>query len=59
LVGWFAVELRSDSPRVGLAERMAAGAQALWPLAVVAGAGGGRSSRGYQTRQNGWPAGSA
>ncbi len=35
LVGWFAVELRADGPRVGLTERAAAGAQALWPLAVV------------------------
>lgn len=33
LVGWFALEL--NGPRVGLAERGAAGAQALWPLAVV------------------------
>ncbi len=36
LVGWFFAELTSDSARVGLAERVAAGAQALWPLAVVA-----------------------
>ena len=34
LVGWFGAELTSDSDRVGLAERVAAGAQALWPLAV-------------------------
>lgn len=34
LVAWFAVELAVDG-RVGLAERVAAGAQALWPLAVV------------------------
>ena len=33
LVGWFAVAL--DGSRVGLAERVAAGAQALWPLVVV------------------------
>jgi len=33
LVGWFGVEL--NGPRIGLAERVAAGAQALWPLAVV------------------------
>lgn len=38
LVGWFAVELAVDSDRVGLAERAAAGAQALWPLAVVTAA---------------------
>lgn len=36
LVGAFAVEL--GGPRAGLAERVAAGAQALWPLAVVASA---------------------
>lgn len=35
LVGWFAIELKGGH-RVGLAERAAAGAQALWPLAVVA-----------------------
>ncbi len=34
-LGWFVVELMSDSDRVGLSERSAAGAQALWPLAVV------------------------
>ncbi len=33
LVGWFAVEL--NGPRVGLAERVAAGAQALWPFIVA------------------------
>lgn len=35
LLGWFFVELSADSTRVGLAERCAAGAQALWPLVVV------------------------
>jgi hypothetical membrane protein len=34
LVGWFVIELGSGE-RVGLAERVAAGAQALWPLAVT------------------------
>jgi hypothetical protein len=44
LVGWFAVEL--NGPRIGLAERVAAGAQALWPLAVVLTVRGrGRSRR--------------
>ena len=33
LVGWFGASLGGD--QVGLAERAAAGAQALWPLAVV------------------------
>ena len=35
LVGWFVVELVGDTARVGLAERAAAGGQALWPLVVV------------------------
>ena len=35
LVGWFFLELVADSDRVGLSERVAAGTQALWPLAVV------------------------
>ena len=34
-LGWFAAELAADSARVGLAERVAAGAQSLWPLAAV------------------------
>ena len=33
LMTWFAVELRGE--QTGSAERAAAGAQALWPLAVV------------------------
>lgn len=35
LLAWFAVELSRDSARVGLSERAAAAAQALWPLIVV------------------------
>jgi hypothetical membrane protein len=38
LLGWFAVELYGDGQRIGLTERLVAGAQALWPLAVVLGA---------------------
>lgn len=38
LVGWFFVELVASSDRVGISERVAAGAQALWPLAVAWGA---------------------
>ena len=34
LMAWFG--LARDGPRVGLAERVVAGAQALWPLAAVA-----------------------
>ena len=35
LLGWFGAELAVDDGRVGLAERVTAGAQALWPLAAV------------------------
>jgi hypothetical membrane protein len=35
LVAWFAVELFGTAGRIGLSERSAAGAQALWPLVVV------------------------
>jgi hypothetical protein len=38
LVTWFGVELVADAGRIGLSERAAAGAQALWPLCVVWGA---------------------
>ena len=38
LVGWFFVELVADTDRVGLSERVAAGAQSLWPLAAAWGA---------------------
>jgi hypothetical membrane protein len=37
LVGWFGVELFADGARLGLAERVAAGAQAVWPLVTVLG----------------------
>ena len=37
LLAWFAVELYGDGPRVGLTERLVAGAQALWPLVAVVG----------------------
>ncbi len=49
LVGWFTVSLTSGD-RVGLTERLAAGAQALWPLvtvlSAVGAAGWGRPARG-------------
>lgn len=35
LLGWFGAELALDDGRVGLAERVTAGAQALWPLVAV------------------------
>jgi hypothetical protein len=38
LVGWFFVELVADTNRVGLSERVAAGAQSLWPLVAAWGA---------------------
>ena len=34
-VGWFFTELLAGGDKVGLAERVAAGTQALWPLVVV------------------------
>jgi hypothetical protein len=34
-VGWFAVELAGSGLDLGVAERVAAGAQSVWPLAVV------------------------
>ncbi len=37
LVGWFFLELVADSERVGLSERAAAGAQAVWPLLAAWG----------------------
>nr|WP_231134543.1 DUF998 domain-containing protein [Motilibacter deserti] len=41
LVAWFAVEVAAGGARLGLAERLAAGAQAVWPLLVVLTARGG------------------
>jgi hypothetical protein len=35
LVGWFVVELSGGTGRVGLAERVTAAAQAVWPFLVV------------------------
>jgi len=35
LLAWFFVEQLSGGPMVGLSERVAAGAQSVWPLAVV------------------------
>ncbi len=34
-LAWFGYELGTDGSRIGLTERVAAGSQALWPLAVV------------------------
>jgi hypothetical membrane protein len=36
LVAWFGASLATDGGRVGLSERVAAGAQAVWPLVTVA-----------------------
>jgi uncharacterized protein DUF998 len=35
LLGWFGIEFFGEGPRIGLSERVLAGAQALWPLAAV------------------------
>jgi hypothetical membrane protein len=51
LVGWFVAELVAGA-RVGLAERVAAGAQSLWPLVVVLSVGwplGRRAARRFGT----------
>jgi hypothetical membrane protein len=37
LLGWFAVELVAGGGQVGLAERVLAGAEALWPLVATIG----------------------
>ena len=37
LLGWFVAELQAGGASIGLAERALAGAQSLWPLAVVLG----------------------
>jgi hypothetical protein len=42
-LAWFGAELGGD--RVGLAERVAAGAQSLWPLVVVLSARAARRHR--------------
>jgi Protein of unknown function (DUF998) len=49
LVGWFFAELAADTGRVGLSERVAAGAEALWPLVTVLAAR--RAQRGWFTYQ--------
>ena len=46
LLAWFFVEQLSGGPMTGLSERAAAGAQALWPLAVVLSARSIRSNLG-------------
>jgi len=46
LLAWFFVEQLASGPRIGLAERVAAGSQALWPLAVVVSARRSQPNRG-------------
>lgn len=43
LVAWFAVEIGTGGRQVGLTERLAAGAQAVWPLVAVLSARRGRT----------------
>ena len=45
-LAWFFAELLVGSQRVGLAERVAAGAQAVWPLVVVLSVRRAKSNRG-------------
>jgi len=47
LVGWFAVELIGDGAHVGLSERVAAGAQAIWPLLAVLRSRAGNHRTGF------------
>jgi hypothetical protein len=42
-LAWFGYELGTDGSRIGLAERVAAGSQAVWPLVVVVWSRRGRS----------------
>ena len=44
-LGWFAFELSTGGARIGLSERVSAGAQSLWPLAVVVSSRAERRSR--------------
>ena len=46
LLGWFAAELQGGTGLVGLTERLLAGAEAVWPLAVVLSARWHRSATG-------------
>ncbi|WP_170839523.1 DUF998 domain-containing protein [Micromonospora halophytica] len=46
LVGWFVLELVVGGPRIGLSERVAAGAQALCPLLVAVTLDRGRRAAG-------------
>lgn len=52
LICWFASELYGEGDFVGLSERMAAGAQALWPLAVVILARRSKAARGLHSGRN-------
>ena len=45
LLLWFVAELVSGAGQVGLAERAAGAAQAVWPLTVVLSCAGWRASR--------------
>jgi hypothetical protein len=53
LLVWFGAELIGGGRQVGLAERVLAGAQAAWPLAVILGGGRGRKGAGGGYRQGG------
>jgi len=63
LLGWFAVGIWTGGGQVGLSERFVAGAQALWPLAVILGSrwqqsrrAGGASADGLRRAANEYPA---
>jgi hypothetical protein len=54
LLVWFGAELIAGGRQVGLAERVLAGAQAAWPLAVVLAC---RQSQSHAQRRRARPAG--
>jgi hypothetical membrane protein len=51
LVGWFGIDLVSGSATIGLSERIAAGAQAIWPATVVIGTRFSAADASHGTRQ--------
>jgi hypothetical membrane protein len=52
-LAWFVVEQLVSGQRIGLAERVAAGSQALWPLAVVVSARRSQRNRGRPVEPKG------
>ncbi|MGH3795758.1 MAG: DUF998 domain-containing protein [Pseudonocardiaceae bacterium] len=58
LLGWFGLEFLGGGPRIGLSERVLAGAQSLWPLVLLTLVSGDASySRDYHSRCRPTPSG--